>query len=198
MLSKVMVIRHGEKPTAKHQPPYGVTADGEQDWESLTVRGWLRAGALETLFDPSRGQVNQPLAKPTVIYASKPRDPGVAAEDDDASKSKRPLQTVTPLAAKLQLTPILQFGKGDEAALAADVLRQTGVVLVAWQHEDIYDIAQHLVGTKPPAPAIPTKKWPGDRFDLVWVFEPPSSNGRWKFFQVPQMLLKGDREDVIT
>jgi broad specificity phosphatase PhoE len=193
-----MVIRHGEKPSVKHRPPYGVTADGEQDWESLTVRGWLRAGALQNLFAPSRGRVDDQLATPTIIYVSRPRDLGVPTAHDDLSKSKRPLQTITPLAAKLEITPILEFGKGDEAKLATDILNQAGVVLISWQHEKIYDIAQHLVGEKPPEPAIPTTKWPEARFDLVWVFDPPSQNGRWKFAQVPQKLLLGDRGDVIT
>jgi hypothetical protein len=198
--SKVMIIRHGEKPTIKHQPPFGVTADGEQDWESLTVRGWLRAGALEALFAPSNGPPPKPaLAKPSLIYASKPRDPGVVApEDDDSSKSKRPLQTVTPLASKLKIAPNLGYGKGDEAALVKDVLAQAGAILICWQHECIYEIARNLVGTNPPERAIPSK-WPGDRFDLVWVLESLSPGaGRWIFTQVPQQLLVDDKDTVIT
>src|SRR5690242_18318012 len=112
---KIMVIRHAEKPTTKHQPPYGVNYVGEQDWESLTVRGWQRAGALVTLFDPSNGAPARPhLAVPTIIYASNPRGAG-GAEQDEGSKSKRPLQTVTPLAARLGIVPRLSFAKGDEA-----------------------------------------------------------------------------------
>src|SRR5690242_10170193 len=116
--AKVMIIRHGEKPTVKHQPPYGVSADGEQDWESLTVRGWMRAGALDALFKPPGGAfADAALATPSVVYASRPRDPGIAlAEDDEGSKSKRPLQTITPLAQKLGLAPNLDFAKGEEAA----------------------------------------------------------------------------------
>jgi hypothetical protein len=196
-LAKVMIIRHGEKPTVKHQPPYGVTADGEQDWESLTVRGWLRAGALETLFAPSRGPLPNHLAKPSVIYASKPRSPGVAA-DSEASRSKRPLQTVSPLAEKLGLAPRLPFGKGDEKALAAEVLQQTGVVLICWQHERIAAIAAELVGKAPPGTTIPSD-WPDDRFDLVWVLDPPAGAiGRWSFFQVPENLLSGDQDRVFV
>jgi broad specificity phosphatase PhoE len=197
MPSKVMVIRHGEKPTNKHAPPYGINADGEQDWDSLTVRGWLRAGALQALFAPIGGQ-SAALATPSLIYASKPRDPSLSAADDDASKSKRPLQTIAPLASKLKISPNLSFGKGDEAALVGDVLSQICVVLISWQHEKIYEIASHLVGTNPPQPSIPSK-WPDDRFDLVWIFEPPASAGRrWSFVQIPQNLLKGDTNSVLA
>ena len=43
--SQIMLIRHGEKPPHA-PPPHGVSAHGERDTESITVRGWQRAGAL--------------------------------------------------------------------------------------------------------------------------------------------------------
>jgi len=43
--TKIMVIRHAEKPTS-HPPPYGITLEGVREKESMTVRGWQRAGAL--------------------------------------------------------------------------------------------------------------------------------------------------------
>jgi hypothetical protein len=198
MVMKVMLIRHGEKPTVKHQPPYGVTIDGEGDWESLTVFGWQRAGALANLFAPCRGEAVAPLVAPEVIYASKPRDPGMAPSDDDASKSKRPLQTIMALATKLGISPNLAFGKGDEASLASDTISQDKVVLISWQHEKIQDIVGHLVGDKSVQPGIPAVKWPDDRFDLVWVLDPPApGTGAWIFTQVPQLLLPGDQKTTI-
>jgi hypothetical protein len=193
-----MIVRHGEKPTIKHQAPFGVTRDGEQDWESLTVRGWLRAGSLGRLFNPSDDHFpHVALARPMWIYASAPRDPGVALAHDNDSKSKRPLQTITPLAQELGVTPVLDFGKGREAALAKQVLIQHGVVLISWQHEAIVDIARNLVAGAEPKAMIPTE-WPGKRFDVVWVFDPPAKGkGRWKFTQVPQRLLPGDACAVI-
>lgn len=197
-LTRVMIIRHGEKPTIKHQPPFGVTQDGEQDWESLTVRGWLRAGGIGRLFNPAGDQFPNPaLARPTSIYASAPRDPGVALAQDEESRSKRPLQTITPLAQELNLAPVVDFGKGREAALARQVLAQHGVVLISWQHEAICDIARNLVAGAEPKVPIP-EKWPGDRFDIVWIFDPPpKGKHRWKFTQVPQLLLPGDADTVI-
>jgi len=196
--AKVMIIRHGEKPTIKHQPPFGVTQDGEQDWESLTVRGWLRAAGLGRLFNPGANQFpNGALDRPTSIYASAPRDPGVALAQDDDSKSKRPWQTITPLAQELNVTPILDFGKGREAALAKAVLAQNGIILISWQHEAIGEIARNIVAGAEPRGTIPPQ-WPGDRFDIVWVFDPPvKGKKRWKFTQVPQRLLPGDADTVI-
>jgi hypothetical protein len=196
---KVMIVRHGEKPTVKHQAPFGVTESGEQDFESLTVRGWTRAGGLIGLFDPEREPLRDALATPTLIYASRPRDPAVAVSDSDqGSRSKRPSQTVAPLAARLGITPDLTFGKGDEAALATRVLQQQGPVLISWQHEAISTIAQQIVGSRPPAGGFPAK-WPGARFDLVWVLDQPAEDGQpWRFTQVPQRLLSGDSDTVIT
>ncbi|PNE11458.1 MAG: hypothetical protein CR217_08855 [Beijerinckiaceae bacterium] len=47
------------------------------------------------------------------------------------------------------------------------------------------------LGNKTSAPQY----WPLDRFDLVWVFH--KRDGTWTFTQVPQLLLAGDRPDVI-
>ncbi len=46
--SVVMLVRHAEKPLGAG-PPHGVTIDGTPDPESLTPRGWQRAGALVAL-----------------------------------------------------------------------------------------------------------------------------------------------------
>jgi hypothetical protein len=198
-----MIIRHGEKPLVKGQPPFGLTPDGQQDWESLTVRGWQRAGALADLLKPVRGPLQDPnLTVPDLVYASKPITSGPGADDmggddEDGSKSKRPFQTITPLAAKLAIAPNVGFAKGDEKLLAEDILIQSGTVLVSWQHQKIHKIVEHILknnGSNEPIPPV----WPSDRFDIVWVFAPPTSPTRlWSFVQVPQRLLDGDKESVI-
>src|SRR5215470_11750425 len=87
-----MLIRHAEKP-AKDAVPFGVTVEGERNKESLEVRGWQRAGALANLLAPTNGHFQHAtLAKPQFLFASKPlRRKG----------SRRPIETVTPLAQKL-------------------------------------------------------------------------------------------------
>ena len=36
----------------------------------------------------------------------------------------------------------------------------------------------------------PPDYWPPDRFDLIWTFTPDGH--RWRFAQIPQLLLPGD------
>ena len=202
--SKIMVIRHAEKPKGSNK---GVTALGATDKESLIVRGWERAGALAALFDPAEGPLQDSnLAVPTVIYASRPTAPSTAGKPKSrsktktnkiGSKSKRPLETITPLADRLGIKPNTSFLAGEEKDMVQSALAEKGVVLISWQHEKICEIAGHIVGSQPPKKPIP-KKWPDNRFDVVWVFTPPaSSSGRWGFVQVPQQLLIGDKDTVI-
>ncbi|MGF1428225.1 hypothetical protein [Kitasatospora sp. LaBMicrA B282] len=175
----LMLIRHAEKPTGSGAP-YGLTPDGEQDAKSLTVQGWTRAGALVGLFAP-RTAAGAPaaappgLTRPTAVYAA-----------DPTGASKRPYQTVTPVAAALGGTPDTRFAKGQEAELAAALQTLSGAVLVAWEHESIPAIVAKL---GPVTPAPPTG-WPDARFDVVWVFT--RSGDGWAFSQVPQELLSGD------
>jgi hypothetical protein len=179
--SVIMLIRHAEKPTGSGAP-HGVDAKGNHDKESLIVQGWQRAGALVELFDPAVGKLRAGLTKPTALFASNPGSHG----------SKRPLETITPLAQRLNMsvsTPV----KDSETKQIADILNATpGAPLAAWQHQDIPAIAAHLKHVHPKPPA----KWPGDRFDIVWVFT-RRSDGSLKFTQVPQLLLAGDKHSVI-
>ena len=39
------------------------------------------------------------------------------------------------------------------------------------------------------------QEWPDDRFDVVWTFTRDGTG--WRFAQVPQLLLAGDRPDPI-
>ena len=85
---KIMIIRHAEKPP----PTFGVNADGVQDKESLTVRGWQRAGALAPFFAPPPGAPlpNPALATPRYVYAAKIEGGGAAAP---AAKGKKKVWT---------------------------------------------------------------------------------------------------------
>ncbi|HKR64784.1 MAG TPA: hypothetical protein VJZ00_13715 [Thermoanaerobaculia bacterium] len=174
--TKIMVVRHAEKPI---EGAAGVEVDGTADAESLIVRGWQRAGALAVLFDPSRGELQDPsLATPACLYSAK----------FDASKhSKRPYETLVPLAAKLDLTIDDSYKKDDYATMLQDAASCDGVVLIAWQHDDIPSIGNILMGNETSVP----QSWPGDRFDMVWVFDAQEGGG-YTFTQVPQLLLAGD------
>jgi hypothetical protein len=177
----IMIIRHGEKPPASGGPQ-GIDADGNPDTQSLTVRGWTRAGALVELFAPGSGATRSGLARPTAIYAS----------GGTSGEGQRPRQTVTPLATRLGIPINTQFSKGGESALARAAASRTEPTLLCWQHGELPTIATALA-TVTPAPPTP---WPDNRFDLVWVLTPAAAG--WSFNQIPQLLLDGDSNQPIT
>ena len=87
--TKIMIVRHAEKPTDDGSIS-GVSQAGTQDPEELIVRGWQRAGALLRFFDPMNGQfVSSKLATPDIIFAS---------SVTHHIKSLRPQHTVLALA----------------------------------------------------------------------------------------------------
>ncbi len=174
-----MLIRHAEKP-AKDSAPFGVTAEGERNKESLEVRGWQRAGALANLLAPHNDHFQHTsLAKPQFLFASKPlRRKG----------SRRPIETLTPLAQKLELRINSSFQRSDFESMIEEVFSCKGVVLICWQREYIPDIASYILGNKKIAPS----DWPEDCFDMIWVFDLIGSSSKYAFKQVPQKLLGGD------
>ena len=174
-----MLLRHAEKP-AKDNAPYGVTRKGERSKESLEVRGWQRAGALTNLFVPANGYQQHPsLAQPQFLFASKPlRRKG----------SRRPIETITPLAEKLGIKINAEFQRSDFESMIEEVFSCKGVVLISWQREYIPDIASIILEQKKIAPS----DWPEDRFDMIWVFDLHRSSSTYRFSQVPQNLLGGD------
>jgi hypothetical protein len=136
----IILIRHAEKPLHPSGSPHGVDPEGREDPHSLTVTGWIRAGALVELFAPSRGEPPADLRRPDTIYGSA----------HAGGHSKRSVQTVTPLAARLGLEVIKRYAAGDEAHLTREISRRPGTTLVAWHHEAIHKIAEHLGGATRP------------------------------------------------
>lgn len=183
LATRIMLIRHGEKP-AMDGSVLGVTLQGEQSPDELSVRGWQRAGALATLFAPGQSDVRRlGIETPAHLYA-----PGQTTH----VRSVRAEHTIGPLSELLGLPILKDFRKGDEEALATAIVQKPGVVLVAWEHRAIVSIANVLMDSV----AMTPQTWPDDRFDIVWVFE--RVNGDWIFSQVPQLLLPGDGADAIS
>jgi hypothetical protein len=185
--AKIMIVRHAEKPSDDGKI-LGVDADGKDNPEELIVRGWQRSGALVRLFAPRDGRFVDPhLATPKTIFASKV---------GKHSNSLRPQHTVLELATLLGLKLSLGYDKSDLKGLAADAVAATatGPVLIAWEHQDIPDIVNLITGNSTTCP----QKWPGDRFDLVWVLDRAGSTDPWSLTQVPQLLLAGDSAKPIT
>lgn len=161
---RILFIRHAEE----HATP-GFEEDGTADGHSLTIRGWQRAGALVGLFTRAG-------MRPDLVFTSTV-GPG--------SESKRPEQTIGPLVQASGLALVQDHAKTDTDALAADLMRRAGVVLVCWEHSQIAKTIRAL----PNPPATP-EEWPSDRYDLVWTLTRDGSG--WTFAQSGQGLLAGD------
>jgi broad specificity phosphatase PhoE len=116
--SKIMVIRHAEKPDDAGTV-FGVTIEGHQNPEELTVRGWQRAGALATFFAPPGGHFrDERIEKPLTIFGGR-----VAPH----SKSLRPQHTVEPLAELIGREKFrLDFSEGEAQQLVAAAVALNG------------------------------------------------------------------------
>lgn len=177
-----MLIRHAERPSAD-KSIRGVTQEGVKNKEELTVRGWQRAGALVRFFAPRDNRFVHPaLARPDILFACKA---------GPAAPSLRPQHTLLPLAELLEVELNCDYYEGEEKQLVRKVFASQGTVLIAWKHNNMHLIANGILGNKASAPQF----WPLDRFDLVWVFN--KRGDAWTFTQVPQLLLAGDRSDVV-
>jgi hypothetical protein len=189
----LLVIRHAEKPDPEGSDA-GIDEQGNEDEHSLTPRGWQRAGCWAELFVPSLAAAAS-LPVPGAILASRPwsalgDQAGTAA---GASRSKRPVETVSPLANKLGLSIDQRFSKSEEAALGQALSAVEGVVLVCWQHEAIGTIARSVGPVSGPLPAV----WPGDRFDVVLRFDRASASEPWRFTQVVPVTVAGDKDTAL-
>jgi hypothetical protein len=183
----IYLIRHAEKPFGATQ---GCDEQGNNDPASLIPKGWRRAGAWAVYFGPSGG-----LASPQRIYASPDKKEKEGKDDKVGSHSKRPVETVAELAARLNLKIDEGFLKGDEAGLANALAELTGPTLVCWQHEAIPAIAKALVGS---GRAIIPDPWPDTRFDVVWRLTRAKQGEAWTFDQVCPDLLSDDSTEKIA
>lgn len=178
---KIMLIRHSERPNPDSR---GVGLDGRKDKESLTVRGWQRAGALARFFAPVDGRFGHPaLARPAALYACRaaPQEP-----------SLRPQHTLLPLSELIEIRVNCDYFDGEEAALVATVLASAGPALISWKHDGLPRIANAILGRAAAAP----QAWPYGRYDVVWAFDRRGAG--WTFAQIPQLLLAGDSAEPIA
>ena len=186
----LFIIRHAEKPDDK-QPQLGpgLMENGTVDTESLVIRGWQRAGAWDSLFGAGLGGKDYP--PPAKIYAA---TPGAAGEPNQGP-SRRPAETITPLAARLGLTADVSIAKGDEKHLVDKVLEHDGVVLVCWEHKAIVEaiLPKLPVSNSGDLP----KKWSGDRFDVVLRFDRAKSTDQFVFKPLYPKLLSGDSDKPV-
>ena len=168
--TKIMIIRHGEKPPKKGGPPFDIQEDGSPgNGKSLIVQGWQRAGALNNFFAPYKlSPSTAGIATPDYIYAASP-----------SNESQRPCETVTPLAAWLkyaqgspQFNVSFTIG-GGEKKMVESMLALSGNVLICWEHDHIMpDIMSHINKhvTISNYSSITPNPFP-DVFYLVWILD---------------------------
>ena len=156
----ILIFRHAEKLT-----------NGESD---LSPTGFKRATRLLDLFVPAGTRPDLPT--PQVIFAT-----------HVSAHSNRPVETVTPLAEALHLPIDSSISNDDYAELAKTLLsgRYAGkVVLVAWHHGMIPNLARSLSATPP------NETWPDKQFDRIWRID--YVDGKATIRDLPQHLLPGD------
>ena len=115
---------------------------GEKDGgDDLDARGYTRAYCLASRF-----------AGATRLYAYTDKD------------TRRPVETLTPLAGRLGLAVDTSVHRDDVDALAASIaaLPSDAVVVVAWEHSVLSDIAAALGVRNAP-------DYPSDEFDWQWT-----------------------------
>ena len=160
-----------------------MTPEGQEDAQSLTLRGWQRAGALAVLLAPNRLSASR-LPSPDRIYASAFREGG--------GHSRRPEQTVQPLAQKLGCVVDLTWALHQEEAFGAALSVGTGTVLVCWQHQGLPALARAIAAPQDLSPLPKDWNWPEDRYDVIWSPRRDGPNRVWYFSQYCQAVLSGD------
>ncbi|MDX6444582.1 MAG: hypothetical protein QOH71_1656 [Blastocatellia bacterium] len=189
--SQVLIIRHGEK--------LGDPKKDNDGGRHLSIRGSARAAALPSLFDPAQPQLACKLYRkaeeviagyrqvPVKGPAQRLLSPNYVFATEASRDSKRPIETVAPLATAFKVPVNDCFGDDDEdmKEMTNAILQEFPgkIILVCWHHGRIPEIAKALGIAKPP-------KWDGKIFDRVWQITFPK--GKATLTDLPQMLLYGD------
>jgi hypothetical protein len=188
----VMIIRHGEK--------LGDSSNDKDGGPNLSMRGSARAAALPQLFAPATTPYGCALNigeqqsfsgayQAVQITGTAPRfsTPAFLFATKESKGSNRPVETITPLSAALNLSYNDKHSDSDYAKVASDILTHSQyagkVVLVCWHHGNIPALATALGVSNAP-------KWESSVFDRVWSIS--FSNGAASLADGAQMLLYGD------
>jgi hypothetical protein len=165
--AQIIIIRHGEKAPTGNE---------------LDQKGCQRAFALPSFFSPTNAALDFKDYPPAAIYAMNPKGPG---------GSVRPMETITPTAAKLGLKiqnsfTRKQFSQLRDAVMTSQYDGKT--VILSWEHTVIPEIASTLGLTL----SKKIKKWPGAVFDEAWVLKFSKDGKLTSFDIVPEHVLPGD------
>jgi hypothetical protein len=155
----VLIIWHAEKPDTAGDP-------------NLSPRGFERADALAHV-------IPDHFVKPNFLIATK-----------KSKGSDRPIETLTPLSKAIDEPIQSKFADEEFSEVAHDVLTNPKyrgkVVLIAWHHSKIPELANALGATDAP------KEWNSKVFDRVW--ELTFSGDGVQLTNLPQKALPGDSQ----
>jgi hypothetical protein len=129
----VVIIRHGEKP---------------EKGDNLSCQGFNRALELANM-------LHQKIGMPSEIIVP-------ALDSDEVTKHSRMFQTISPFAIKYNLAINSKYSSKNNEKIAKHVLKQTGTVLMVWDHSSIQDLAEKLGATH-------ATQWDDDDFDSIWL-----------------------------
>jgi hypothetical protein len=157
----VFFIRHGEKPYP--------------DNKELSPRGAQRATGLVKHFAA--------LAKKMGIKIGSVCAQRSAFEEKGRKgpTSKRPVDTVVPLAKALKLPGVTKYWPEDYPAMVRDIMAGGKAAVICWEHDALTEVAKAF-GVK--------LVWPEGRYDVTYVLT--WANGKPKLTTTFQNLLPGD------
>ncbi len=131
---KLVFIRHAERP---------------DDGDNLNCQGLNRSMLLPPV-------LLKKIGIPSAVYVP-------ALNLGESTKRARMLQTITPFAAKHNLSINTEYDETEYKKFSKALLKEKGTILIVWEHNTIPPLMEYLGvnGDK--------LKWPGDDFDSIWI-----------------------------
>jgi phosphohistidine phosphatase SixA len=162
--AEIILLRHAEKP--------------DDDFNThLSERGKQRALALADFLTKNPALTNH--GAPVMLFATR---------ITSVTHSRRPLETLEPLAQRLNLGIQTIFPAAEYKSLARQVLTNPALdgktIVICWVHDYLPELALAL-GVK--ANAL---RWKANVFDRLWLITWNGEKVKWK--DLPQHLLAGD------
>ena len=162
--ARVILLRHAEKPP-------------DESTVHLSKRGQSRARALVSLLEVR-----------SVLGTNGPAAALFAPKFTRQGHSRRPYETLEPMAEHLKQSVQMPYGPSDYAALAKHVLSDPGLdgksVIICWIHNYLPGLAKAL-GVRPEL-----ARWKSSVYDRVWVITYEDHHA--VLADLPQKLLPGD------
>lgn len=149
-VQKVIIIRHGEKPEVG---------------DNLSCQGFNRALALADV-------LHQKIGVPNVIFVP-------SINMGKKTRVARMYQTIVPFAVKYGVDINTKYDVDDVDALANGIRKQSGTVLLVWEHKKIDNIVKALGVNN-------ADKWNDNDYDSIWIID--YKNG--------SATLKKDKENI--